>query len=215
MSGPAGACPVVVADTRPVVAAGLAEALGRHPQLDAVAVCDPDRLAAALADRAGAVVVLLLPAGDAFRAVLRTSLPPGATVVLLGPADGACPGTRAPEAWPPDVVVRELPAGCTAAELAGLLARPDGCPAPPPPTPVAVADALEGLTPRQREVLALLAEGVPTPEIARRMAVSVNTVRTHVNVLLHRLGVHSRLRAVALYADAGGPGRPPPPGDGA
>nr|WP_276508587.1 helix-turn-helix transcriptional regulator [Modestobacter muralis] len=71
------------------------------------------------------------------------------------------------------------------------------------------------MTPRQREVLALLAEGVSTPEIARRMAVSVNTVRTHVNVLLHRLGVHSRLRAVALYADAAGAGWPPPHDHGA
>jgi DNA-binding NarL/FixJ family response regulator len=65
-------------------------------------------------------------------------------------------------------------------------------------------DRLAGLTVREREVLGLLAQGRSTREIAEEMSVSVNTVRTHVNVLLHKLGVHSRLRAVALFADAAG-----------
>ena len=138
----------------------------------------------------------------------RSAAPPGTTVVLLG--------TAAASAWPPGVAVQVLPAGCTAPELADVLASP-GTPraSVAPPGPAAPADVLDGLTPRQRQVLALLAEGLATPQIAQRMAVSVNTVRTHVNVLLHRLGVHSRLRAVALYADAAGAGRLPRTDDGA
>ena len=209
MTVSARARPVVVADARPVVAEGLAQALDRHPRLEAVAVCDAGRLATALAARAGTAVVLLPPAGgDApVTALLRTDAPPGTTVVLLGAAVGG--------PWPPGVAVQVLPDGCTAAELADTLASPGVRPAPvPPPGPAAPADVLDDLTPRQRQVLALLAEGLPTPEIARRMAVSVNTVRTHVNVVLHRLGVHSRLRAVALYADVAGSGRLPPADDG-
>ena len=47
------------------------------------------------------------------------------------------------------------------------------------------------LTPRQREVLQLIAEGHPNREIARILQISVKTVETHRENLLKRLGVHS------------------------
>ncbi len=53
------------------------------------------------------------------------------------------------------------------------------------------------LTPRQHEVLELLAEGMSTPELAAALGLAEETVRNHVRQLLHRLGVHSRLAAVA------------------
>ncbi len=53
------------------------------------------------------------------------------------------------------------------------------------------------LTPRQAEVLAYLARGYTTAEMAEAMAVTQDTVRNHVRGLLKRLGVHSRLEAVA------------------
>lgn len=56
----------------------------------------------------------------------------------------------------------------------------------------------ERLTRRQREVLSLLVEGASTREIARRMYVSVPTVRNHIHAILARLHVHSRLEAVAV-----------------
>jgi len=52
------------------------------------------------------------------------------------------------------------------------------------------------LTPRQQEVLQLLAEGLDTREIARRLGVAVETARNHIRALFRRLGVHSRLEAV-------------------
>lgn len=54
------------------------------------------------------------------------------------------------------------------------------------------------LTPREIEVLQLLAEGAASREIADRLAVSPNTVRTHVQGILTKLQVHSRLEAAAF-----------------
>lgn len=55
---------------------------------------------------------------------------------------------------------------------------------------------LDLLTPREREVLALLTDGSSTGDIADRLGVSVNTVRTHVRSVLHKLGVHHRTMAI-------------------
>lgn len=54
------------------------------------------------------------------------------------------------------------------------------------------------LTPRELEVLALLAEGSSGQDIARRLSVSSNTVRTHIQNVLTKLQVHSRLEAAAF-----------------
>jgi len=54
------------------------------------------------------------------------------------------------------------------------------------------------LTPRELEVLALIAEGLGNAAIAKQLAVSVNTVRNHVANLLAKLGVHSKLEALAV-----------------
>jgi two-component system nitrate/nitrite response regulator NarL len=55
-----------------------------------------------------------------------------------------------------------------------------------------------GLTRREREVLQRLVSGERTRTIAAEMGVSYSTARTHVQNLLHKLGVHSRLEAVAF-----------------
>jgi DNA-binding NarL/FixJ family response regulator len=62
----------------------------------------------------------------------------------------------------------------------------------------AVTSKLESLTFRERQVLAAMAEGLPRSEIAARLRLSVNTVRTHIQHLLVKLEVHSSLEAVAF-----------------
>lgn len=53
------------------------------------------------------------------------------------------------------------------------------------------------LTPRQRQVLELLAEGLPAKLIARRLGITEVTVRNHIHAILHELRCHSQLEAVA------------------
>jgi DNA-binding NarL/FixJ family response regulator len=59
------------------------------------------------------------------------------------------------------------------------------------------------LSPRQREVLELLAAGMTSAAIAERLVVSVETVRTHVKGLLRRLGAKDRTHAISLAYQRG------------
>ena len=59
------------------------------------------------------------------------------------------------------------------------------------------------ITPREREVLQTLAEGLSNKEIAARLHMSVDTERTHMMNILNKLGVHSRLQALLLAARHG------------
>lgn len=64
-------------------------------------------------------------------------------------------------------------------------------------------DCDAGLTPRELEVLALLAEGASNKTIARRLAISVHTVKFHVSQLLDKLDATGRTDAVAHAARLG------------
>jgi DNA-binding NarL/FixJ family response regulator len=70
-------------------------------------------------------------------------------------------------------------------------------------TEPAAAELPDGLTPREAEVLALIAEGLTNSEIAERLVVSAATVKTHVNHIFAKAGVRDRAQAV-VYAYANG-----------
>jgi len=55
---------------------------------------------------------------------------------------------------------------------------------------------LERLTPREKEVLRLMAEGTSSREIGHKLGISYTTVRTHIRSLGSKLGVHSKLEAI-------------------
>jgi PAS domain S-box-containing protein len=59
-------------------------------------------------------------------------------------------------------------------------------------------ESAPALTPRQHQILGLLAQGLSTGDIARRLGLSEETVRNHIRALLAALDAHSRLEAVAV-----------------
>ena len=72
----------------------------------------------------------------------------------------------------------------------------------PEPDPDLGVD-LEPLTPRERDVLGLLAEGLPNKAIAKRLRISDHTVKFHLNAVLGKLGATSRTEAVTKAVRAG------------
>ena len=57
-------------------------------------------------------------------------------------------------------------------------------------------DPLAGISPREREVLALLLDGMPNKLIARRLEISEKTVKSHLTSIFRRIGVTDRVQAI-------------------
>ena len=105
---------------------------------------------------------------------------------------------------PPEAIINAQAAlsiyqrvGAPEASVAADLLRAQGVPvsvAPPPPT------ALDVLSRREREVLALLAQGMSNPTIAKRLFITGKTAEHHVSSILGKLGLRNRAQAAAFAA---------------
>jgi DNA-binding NarL/FixJ family response regulator len=133
---------------------------------------------------------------------LAEELPP---VVALAPLDGEMERFAA-EAWQagaagllPRAASAETMAAALAAAARQLVVLERGIARQMVALPIAGAPGerlMETLTPRELEVLHLLAEGLPNKAIARHLGISDHTVKFHVNAIMGKLGAQSRTDAV-------------------
>jgi DNA-binding NarL/FixJ family response regulator len=201
---------VLVVDDQTLVREGLTSILGLLPDIVVLGAAADGEEAVASVDRERPDVVLMdlkmprLGGVDATRRIVATH-PEVAVLVLTTYADDASI-VEALEAGArgyltKDAGAEQLRTAIQAVHAGQALLDPTvqrrllaqlrgGRPATP-------ASAAEALTPREREVLRLMAEGLSNDEIAERLVVSEATVKTHVNNLFGKLDVRGRAQAVA------------------
>jgi two-component system, NarL family, response regulator LiaR len=212
---------VVIADDHRVVREGLCYLLGQEPDVEVVGEAGDGRQTVDVVAATRPDVLLLdlympEPDGHAALAALRDAPVRPAVVVLTSATDdqdlvramrAGATSYLLKTAPAEDVIaaVRDAAAG-TASLSPELLTRlTHALQRPPPPDP------LQPLSPREREVLALIARGRSNREIARDLEIGEQTVKTHVRGILTKLGLQDRVQAAifALRHHAGGYEHPP------
>lgn len=219
---------VVVVDDQTVVREGIVMLLGLLPGIEVVgAAADGLEAVRLVAEQAPDVVLmdLRMPRCDGVEATRRIRREhPGTQVVVLttfGDDDSLFPALRAgargyltKDAGAEEIVraveqVMSGEAGLSPKVQMRLLERLSAPVAEVPgAAPAAPRELPDGLTAREAEVLALVADGLSNSEIARRLHVSTATVKTHINNLFAKAGVRDRAQAVR-YAYRHGIARPP------
>lgn len=137
------------------------------------------RLAQALRDGTG---IQLAWVGDSMAEAMQQLAADAADVLLIGVRPAASRGAEGLRRW--RARVRALAPEPRSADPGTRSRRPRG------------GDPLRPLTPKETEVLGLVARGFSYDEVGRRMAVSLSTVRTHVRSIYAKLDVHSKTEAV-------------------
>jgi DNA-binding NarL/FixJ family response regulator len=194
---------VVVVGADPLARAGLAALLAGRSDVRVAGEAPPDGASGAAASLAASVLLWDLGAGGASAEGLG-ELPEVIPVVAL--AATGLDGAEALRAGARSALLRGTAADALAAALVaaarGLSVLDPGLAEAwlRPPGPAAPG---EGLTAREREVLALLAEGLGNKAIATRLGVSEHTAKFHVNAILGKLGVESRSEAIVRAARMG------------
>ncbi|MFI6685975.1 response regulator [Streptomyces sp. NPDC050485] len=220
--GARGSVTVVVADDQSVVREGIVMLLGLLPGIEVVGSARDGEEAVALTAELAPDIVLMdlrMPRCDGVEATRRIRAGhPGTEVVILttyADDDSLFPALRAgargyltKDAGGEEIMkaIHDVLAG--QAGLAPSVQRRllERVTAPPPAT--APAELPDGLTAREGEVLALVAEGMSNPEISRALHISTATVKTHINNIFGKTGVRDRVQAMR-YAYRHGLAQPP------
>jgi DNA-binding NarL/FixJ family response regulator len=201
---------IVVVDDHPVVREGLRSFLGSRPGLEVVGEAGHvDEAEAVARDLAPDVVLLDLvrPGGGGVAAVPRLlALSPAPRVIVLtsfGGDEQVLAALRAgASGWlGKDVPPSELEAAIRTVHRGGSVLDPAiaGRVLAEVASPSGSDPGLEQLTAREREVLALLGEGLSNKDLAARLFVAEKTVKTHVSAILAKLHLTDRTQA-ALFA---------------
>ena len=207
---------VAIVEDDPLIRAGVAAVLDAQPDLMVVGqASDGDQAVALVSDCRPDVLVMdirmaRMDGVEATRTVCAAEEAP--PVLMLTTFDGDPDVVRALRAGAVGYVLKRHPddlaqavrrvadgevwldpsvAGQVLAALAAI------------PTPGSPSSAVDVLTPREREVLALLAEGLSNAEMARRLFVGEGTIKTHISRILCKTGCRDRAQATALAFTSG------------
>jgi DNA-binding NarL/FixJ family response regulator len=234
MSAGQPAVRIVVADDHQVVRAGFAGLLGTQPDFAVVGTAGDGAEAVRICRELHPDVVLMdvrMPGMDGIEATRQLAGPDGPRVLILTTFDldeyvydALCAGAsgfllkdvtaeRLFEAVRVVAAGEALLAPTVTRRLISEFARLRPHAAAPS------ADGLATLTPRETQVLRLVAEGLSNPEIAARLVVTEETVKTHVSRVLAKLGLRDRTQVVVTAYESGlvvprspGRGEPGPSG---
>jgi DNA-binding NarL/FixJ family response regulator len=203
---------VLIVDDHDVLASSLAMVLEAEGDITAVGVATTLEQARALIVSAQPDVLLLdhrMPDGDGVAAIgsLR-SLRPSIGVVVLTASSADHVVLAAIEAGASGFLSKtrsldEVTAAVRAAAAGESVISPEMLARLLPRFGRSSPHAVDELTEREREVLALVAEGLSNAAIAERLVVSVHTVRNHIASLSGKLGAHSKLEALSIAVRRG------------
>ena len=198
---------VLVVEDHQVLAEALSGALATHPSIDVAGTAGTLAEAYRHVETTPPDIALMdvrLPDGDGAAGTADVLVrAPDTQVVILSAVTGIEMMARAVEAGAAGFVAKSEPLDTLTSAILRVHA---GEALFPPETLRQVASHLRearqrpgsDLTPREVEVLALLASGIATDDIADRLVVSVHTVRNHIRNVLAKLHAHTKLEAVAI-----------------
>ena len=192
---------VLIADDQAMVRQGFGALLAAQPDISVIGDAPDGRVAVAEAKRLRPDVVLMdvrmpeMNGLDAARAILAAGFDPPVRVLMLTTFDID------------DYVYEALSLGASLSRnplaptitrrlIADVTRRRNTVRTP-------AAPALTSLTPREREVLELVAKGLSNTEIAEALFVAEQTVKTHVSKVFSKLGLRDRAQAVVLAYESG------------
>ncbi|WP_434770516.1 response regulator [Curtobacterium flaccumfaciens] len=204
---------VVVADDHPIVRSGIVALLQDADDVEVVGQASDGRAAVtvALAERPDVVLMdLRMPVldGDAATAEILAA-DPGVRVLILTTYESDDQILAAIEAGATGYLLKAAP---ESEILAGVRATARGETALAPSAAAALvrratgtlpAAAVPSLTPRELDVLRLVAQGNSNPAIGRALFLSEATVKTHLGHVFEKLGVNDRTRAVTRAMELG------------
>jgi DNA-binding NarL/FixJ family response regulator len=209
---------VVVADDQGMVRSGFSVLLNAQPDIEVIAEAANGEEAVAHAASLRPDVILMdvrMPVLDGLQATRRiTALPDPPRVLVLTTFDLDDYVYEALRAGASGFLLKDASAG-ELADAVRLVAAGDALLAPGVTRRLIAEFArlgaprgpsrkrLEGLTERESEVLALVARGMSNAEIAGRLVVAEQTVKTHVSRILMKLGLRDRTQAVVLAYETG------------